>query len=82
MTNHHGFRQYRSGEAVTVPTGKPYQLACSDCATVHSLVHTLTDDGEIQMQVFVDPDETARLRALEDAERCARAPVLSSPMQE
>jgi hypothetical protein len=48
-----GFRNYQSGDAVTMPTnGRPFQLICTDCGMVHSLIHTVDDDGNIKMQVY------------------------------
>jgi hypothetical protein len=45
-------RTYRSGEAATVGTDRPFNLHCSHCDTAHALVHTLTDSGAIEMRVY------------------------------
>jgi hypothetical protein len=60
-----GFKNYWSGDAATMPTnGRPFQLACTDCGMIHSLIHTVDDDGNVKMAVYVDP----HLDQLEDTE--------------
>jgi hypothetical protein len=59
-----GYIQHRDGDTVVLPQDRPYRMACCGCDLVHDLHASITDDGDIALQVFRNDRETERLRQL------------------